>query len=71
MLKLRSPQTVHQEYWEHNNCALVYEYDPTDDGPECSPIRLIRASHTPQDIQIEKLEYLWRDTPHYFRMGLV
>lgn len=45
MLKLRSPQTAHQIFWEHNNCPYVYEYDPTDDGPECVIIRNIYISH--------------------------
>ena len=31
---LSPPLTAHREYWERRNCALVYEYDPTDDGPE-------------------------------------
>jgi hypothetical protein len=45
VLKLRSPQTAHQIFWEHDNCPLVYEYDPADDGPECQIIKAILASH--------------------------
>jgi hypothetical protein len=54
-LKLRSPQSAHQEYWEHNNCALVYEYDPADDGPETIAARLIRATHTQFELDIEAI----------------
>jgi hypothetical protein len=52
-IKLRSPQSVHQEYWEHNNCALVYEYDPAENGPEVMVMRLILASHTQQNLDME------------------
>ena len=44
-IKPRSPQSAHQLFWEHNNCIHVYEYDPTDDGPECQIIKAILASH--------------------------
>jgi len=39
------PLTAHRIYWERNNCHLVYEYDPTDDGPEVEIITRILASH--------------------------
>jgi hypothetical protein len=42
-------QTVHRAYWEQHNCAPVYEYDPTDDGPECEAITHILAAHPQQD----------------------
>jgi hypothetical protein len=35
------PLTAHREHWERRHCALVYEYDPTDDGPEVDIIRRI------------------------------
>jgi hypothetical protein len=54
VLKLRSPQTAHQIFWEHNNCPLVYEYDPTDDGPECGIIRGIRVSHPCDTLNVER-----------------
>lgn len=54
-IKLRSPQTAHHEYWEHNNCPHVYEYDPTDDGPETYTARAILAAHTVLDIGNERL----------------
>ena len=53
LIKPRSPQSAHQEHWEHNNCALVYEYDPTDDGPEAATARLILVSHTQFELDIE------------------
>ncbi len=35
---VRSPfwpeHSAHRDFWERHNCAHVYEYDPTDDGPE-------------------------------------
>jgi hypothetical protein len=34
--------SAHRLYWERNNCALVYEYDPTDDGPEVAVINLFK-----------------------------
>ena len=57
MLKLRSPQTAHQIFWEHNNCIHVYEYDPTADGPECAAAKVILASHTLRELDIENLIY--------------
>jgi hypothetical protein len=44
---LPSP-SAHQDYWEHRN-SLVYEYDPTDDGPEVEAIIGIRINHPEQD----------------------
>ena len=41
--------TAHRAYWERHNCALVYEYDPTDDGPECEAITCILANHPEAD----------------------
>jgi hypothetical protein len=35
--------SAHRAYWEQHNCAQVYEYDPTDDGPECEAITRIIA----------------------------
>lgn len=57
MLKPRSPQTIHQEFWEHNNCAYVYAYDPTDDGPECGLIKGIQASHSEFDLREERADF--------------
>jgi hypothetical protein len=72
VLKLCSPQTAHQIFWEHNNCPHVYEYDPTDDGPEVGLIRGVRASHAKLDLfnelytQHKRIE--WRV---YQKLGLV
>lgn len=52
-IKPRSPQTAHEEFWEHNNCPHVYTYDPTDDGPEVFTIRGILATHTQQSLDME------------------
>ena len=38
-------QTAHQIFWERNNCPFVYEYDPTDDGPEVEIATRIRAAY--------------------------
>lgn len=38
------PQTAHQIFWERNNCPFVYEYDPTEDGPEVEVITRILAA---------------------------
>jgi hypothetical protein len=46
--------TAHRLYWEQRNCAHVYEYDPTDDGPEVGTIRAIIDAHPP-------LEFLTRE----------
>jgi hypothetical protein len=40
-----TPPTAHQEFWERHNCAEVYQYDPTDDGPECEQLTRILATH--------------------------
>lgn len=45
--------SAHKDYWERHNCAFVYEYDSTDDGPETHTIRLIRASHTQFELDLE------------------
>ena len=37
--------SVHQEYAQRHILHDVYEYDPTDDGPECEVITRILASH--------------------------
>ena len=37
--------TAHRHYWERHNCPHVYEYDPTDDGPEVEVINAIKISH--------------------------
>lgn len=33
------PLTAHKIFWENRNNPHVYEYDPTDDGPEVEIIR--------------------------------
>jgi hypothetical protein len=37
--------SAHREYWERHNCAQVYTYDPTDDGPEVQVILAIRFAY--------------------------
>lgn len=34
----------HRAYWEHYSNPYVYEYDPTDDGPEVEIITRILAA---------------------------
>ena len=36
--------TAHREYWERHNCAYVYEYDPTADGPEVEVINAFKVA---------------------------
>lgn len=36
--------SAHQEYWEMHNNPHVYEYDPTDDGPEVVIVARIKAA---------------------------
>ena len=47
------PPLAHREFWERYNCALVYEYDPTDDGPEVGVINTIFQTHTQFELDIE------------------
>ena len=47
--------SAHREYWERHNCAQVYEYDPTDDGPECETIKAIKAMHSSRDLSLERM----------------
>jgi len=47
--------SAHRDYWERNNCAHVYEYDPTEDGPECYTARVILATHAPEELREERL----------------
>ena len=49
--------SAHRAYWEQHNCAHVYEYDPTDDGPEVGAIRQIFYRHDDLDIEIERNTY--------------
>lgn len=39
--------TAHEQYWYVMNgpIANIYEYDPTDEGPECEVITRILARH--------------------------
>jgi hypothetical protein len=37
--------SAHQHYWERNNCAAIYEYDRTADGPEVEIINAIKITH--------------------------
>ena len=37
--------TAHQQYAQHHILHDCYEYDPTDDGPECETITRILAKH--------------------------
>lgn len=46
--------SVHQDYWERRNCSLVYEYDPTEDGPEWFVTRVILACHTSEELLTER-----------------
>lgn len=46
--------SAHQEYWERNICALVYEYDPTDNGPEVETANAIFVSHYASELQEER-----------------
>lgn len=48
--------TPHRAYWERHNCALVYEYDPADDGPEVETIKAIRAMHSPESLTDEQVD---------------
>ena len=41
--------SVHQEYTQRHVLHDVYEYDPTDDGPEIEIITRILASHPALD----------------------
>lgn len=57
--KLWPPPTEHRAYWENYNDRHVYEYDPTDDGPETaagSATKAILASHTVEELQAERFE---------------
>ena len=49
--------SAHRSYWDQHNCAHVYEYDPTDDGPEVGAIRQIFYRHDDLDIEIERNTY--------------
>jgi len=53
--------TVHRAYWERHNCALVYEYDSTDDGLEVEVLKAIHATHDSLDVAIERQDcFLYR-----------
>jgi len=47
--------TAHQEHWERHNNSYVYEYDPTDEGPEQSVARIILSTHTPEEMRMEQM----------------
>lgn len=46
--------TAHRDYWERHNNPHIYEYDPTDDGPETVTPRLILSAHTAADLTNER-----------------
>jgi hypothetical protein len=48
-------QTAHQIFWDRNNCPFVYEYDPTDDGPETEIGRGILEAHTAGELSAERI----------------
>ena len=48
--------TAHRDYWERHNCALVYDYDPTEDGPEVEAGKAIRSVHTSKELRRERKE---------------
>lgn len=49
--------TAHQEHWERHNNPYVYEYDPTDEGPEQSVASIILSTHTLEEIATESIEH--------------
>lgn len=49
--------TAHRDFWEQSNCAHVYEYDPTDDGPEVEAIISVRINHPTFDLVRERADY--------------
>lgn len=53
-------QTAHQIFWERNNCPFVYEYDPTDDGPEVEIGRAILAMYTTLELIDERIDCCFR-----------
>jgi hypothetical protein len=52
------PVSAHRAYWENHNNPYIYEYDPTDDGPECHTISWINSTHTQTDIENEREAFL-------------
>jgi hypothetical protein len=52
--------TAHQNYWEGYNCAYVYVYDPTDDGPEVDVCKAVLSNHTEVELRKERLAHLLR-----------
>ncbi|SRR6266446_1180917 len=42
----QSPFSVHEDYFHLNPMRKLYNYDPTDDGPECEVITRILAHHS-------------------------
>ncbi len=56
---VRSPfwpeHSAHRDFWERHNCAHVYEYDPTDDGPEAMICRAVFSNHNVLDLNDERL----------------
>lgn len=49
--------TAHRDYWERHNNPHIYEYDPTDDGPEVEAIISVRINHQTADLTIERAEF--------------
>jgi hypothetical protein len=52
--------SAHREYWEHRHNAYIYEYDPTDDGQEWFTLRIILATHDPEELEVERQETMER-----------
>jgi len=54
-ITLEEPTTGHEEAFFWSNLAHVYEYDPTDDGPEVEVITHILASGTLAEDKSDRL----------------
>lgn len=49
--------TAHRDFWERHNNPYVYEYDPTDDGPEVEAIIAVRINHPEATFIAECADY--------------
>ena len=48
------PLSAHGIFRFNRDMVSVYTYDRADDGPEVRTIKAVRASHTPEDLALER-----------------
>ena len=55
---IKSKQTAHKDYRAWQRLAHgVYDYDSTDEGPECEILKAIHAAHSDSELKEEREDF--------------